>query len=58
MKRMSLRNFRDQLTSTSKPTEPTEVLKGVETIGYYYPKGTMKFDPDVVIKAELRPGKE
>jgi hypothetical protein len=42
------------MTSTDKPTEPIEVLRGVETLGYYYPKGTLKFNPDVIIKAELR----
>lgn len=56
MKRMNLRLFRDKMTSTDKPTEPIEVLRGVETLGYYYPKGTLKFDPNVVIKVELRDG--
>lgn len=54
MKRLGLRNFRDKMMSSEKPVEPIEVLKGVETIGYYYPKGTLKFDPDVIIKPELR----
>jgi len=34
MERMSTRTFRE---SFSRLTEPVEVLKGVETIGFYYP---------------------
>ena len=54
MKRVNVRRFLDLMSGPSKPDEPLEVLRGVDTIGYYYPKGTMKYQPDHVIKAELR----